>query len=79
MKILLQFRNFMINVMNIILQFPNFMINVMKILLQFGSFMIHFIKIQLSFIILRKISENSVSFSQLKDTFTQKHHKYHQI
>ena len=55
------------------------MINFIKILLQFGSFKIHFMKIQLSLIILRKISENSVHFSQFQDTFTQKHHKYHQI
>ena len=51
----------------------------MKILLLFVSFRIDFMKIQLSFIILRKISENSVHFSQFQDTFTQKHHKYRQI
>ena len=33
-------------------------------------------KIQLSFIILRKISENSVHFSKFQDTFTQKDPKY---
>ena len=48
-----------------LLHFHNFMINYKKILLQFGSFKIHFVKIQLSFIILRKISENPVQFSQL--------------
>ena len=57
----------------------NFMKNFIKILLQFGSFKIHFMKIQFSFIILRIILENSVKFSQFYDTFTQKHHKYHQI
>ena len=36
-------------------------------------------KIQLSFIILRKISENPVHFSQFKDTYTHKNHKYSQI
>ena len=36
-------------------------------------------KIQLSFIILRKISVNSVQISQFQDTFTQKHHKYRQM
>ena len=46
-----------------------------KILLQLGSFYMHFMEIQLSFIILRKISENSVYFSQFQDTFTQKHRK----
>ena len=46
------------------LKFPNFMINFLKILLQFDSFKIHFMKIQSSFIILRKISENPVHFSQ---------------
>ena len=51
------------------------MISLIKILLQFGSFKIHIMKIQLSSIIFRKISENSVHFSQ----FTQKHHKYRQI
>ena len=35
--------------------------------------------IQLIFIILRKISENVVHFSQFQDTFTKKHHKYRQI
>ena len=48
----------------ILLQFRNFMTTFIKILLQFDSFKIHFLKIQLSFIILRKISENSVDFSQ---------------
>ena len=28
---------------------------------------------------LRKISDNSINFSQFQDTFTQKHHKYRQI
>ena len=46
------------------------MINFIKILLQFGSFKIHLMKIHLSFITLRKISENSVHFSQFEDTFT---------
>ena len=55
------------------------MINFIKNLLQFGSFKIHFIKIQLSFVISRKISQNSVNFSQFQDTFNQKHHKYRQI
>ena len=55
------------------------MINFIKILLQFDKFKLYFIKIQLNFIILRKISENSVPFLQFKDTFTQKHHKYRQI
>ena len=50
--------------LKILLQFRYFMINFIKIPLQFGSFKIHFMKIQLSFIILRKISENSVHFSQ---------------
>ena len=49
------------------------MINFIKISLQFDDFKIDFIKIQLSFIIFRKISENSVH-SQFEDTFTQKHH-----
>ena len=44
-----------------------------KILLQY------FMKIQSSFIILRKISENSVHFSQFLDTFTLKHDKYREI
>ena len=35
-----------------------------KNLLQFGSFKIYLMKIQLNFIILRKIAENSVQFSQ---------------
>ena len=35
--------------------------------------------IQLSFIILKKISEESVQISQFQDTFIQKHHKYRQI
>ena len=52
------------------------MINFFKILIQFGSFKIHLMKIQLSFMILRKISENSVHFSQFQDIFTQKHYKY---
>ena len=55
------------------------MINFIIIPLQFGSFQIHFMKIQLSFSILRKISENSVYFSQFSDTLTQKNHKYRQI
>ena len=58
------------------LQFPNFMINYIKNLLQFGSFKIHSNKIQLSFMILRKISENSVHFSQFQDIFTQKHRTF---
>ena len=33
-------------------------------MLQFGSFKIHFMNIQLSFIILKKISENLVHFSE---------------
>ena len=45
-----------------LVQFPNFMKNIIKILLQFGSFKINFMKIQLSFIKLRQISENSVHF-----------------
>ena len=48
------------------------MINIIKILSTFGNFKMHFMKIHLSFIILRKISENSVHFSQFKDTFTLK-------
>ena len=40
------------------------MMNFIKILLQLGSFKINFMKIQLSFILLRKISENTVEFSQ---------------
>ena len=56
------------------LQLRNFMINFMDVLLQFGSFDIHFMKIQLNFILLIKVSENSVHFSQFQDTFTQKHH-----
>ena len=55
------------------------MINLIKISLEFGSFKIKFMKIHLSFIILRKISENTVHFSQFEDTFTQKHYKYRQI
>ena len=62
-----------------LLQFRNFMINFIKIFLQFGSVKIHFMKTQLSFIILRKISENSAKLLQIQDTFTQKHHKYRQI
>ena len=54
-------------------------INFIKILSQSGSFKTHFMKTQLRFIILRKISENSVHFSQFQDTFSQKHHKYHNI
>ena len=46
------------------------MMNIIQILLQFGSFKIHFMKIQLKFIILSKISENSVHFAQFQDTFT---------
>ena len=46
--------------LKILLQFYNFI----KILLQFVSFKINFMEIQLSFLILRKISENSVQFSQ---------------
>ena len=42
--------------LKILLQFRNFMIYFIKIMLQFGSFKIHFIRIQLSFIILRKNS-----------------------
>ena len=64
--------------LKILLQFRNFMINFIKILLQFASFKIHFMKIQLSYIILRKIYKNSERISQ-KDAFTQKHHKYRQI
>ena len=55
------------------------MIDFIKFLLQFSSFEVHSMKIQASFIILRKMSENSVHFSQFQDTFTQKHHKYRQI
>ena len=55
------------------------MINSMKIQLQFGSFKIHLMKIPLSFIILKKVSDNSVHFLQFQDTFSQKHHKYRQI
>ena len=44
--------------LKILLQFRNFMKNVIKILLQFGSYKKHFMKIQLSFIIIRKIAEN---------------------
>ena len=40
------------------------MINLIEILLQFGRLEIHFMKIQVSFIILRKIPENSVHCSQ---------------
>ena len=40
------------------------MINFIKILLQIDRFVINIMKIELSFIILRKISENSVHFSQ---------------
>ena len=47
-----------------LLQFRNFMINFIKIPLQFDNVKIHFMKIQLSSIILRKISGNSVHFSQ---------------
>ena len=50
--------------LGISLQFRNFMKNFIKILLQIGAFKIHFMKIQLSFMILRRISENSVYFSQ---------------
>ena len=56
--------------------FRNFLINFIKFRLQFGSFKIHFIIIHLSFIILRKIPEYRVHFSEFYDTFTQKHHKY---
>ena len=55
--------------LRILLQFRNFMINFIKILLQFGSFKIHFMKIQLSFIIFSKISENLVTFSKFKKHF----------
>ena len=55
------------------------MINLIKILLQFSSFKINNMEIHLSFITLENISENSVQFLQLYDTFTQKHHKYRQI
>ena len=44
--------------LKILLQFRNLMINFMKIMLQFGSFRIYFMKIQLSFIVLGKITEN---------------------
>ena len=54
------------------------MINFIKILLQFGSFKIHFMKNQLFFILLGKISENSVHFPKFQDTFTQKN-EYRQI
>ena len=62
-----------------LLVFRNFMINFIKILLQFNSFKKHSIKTQLNFIILRKILDNSIHFSQFQDTFTQKHHKHCQI
>ena len=39
------------------------MINFIKIRLQFSNFNIQFMKIQLNFIILRKISENSIQLS----------------
>ena len=55
------------------------MINFIKILLQLGSFKIPFMKIQFSFIILRKVSENSVHFSQFQNTFAQKHPNYRTI
>ena len=38
------------------------MMNIIKILLQFDNFETNFMKIQLSFLVLRKISENSVQF-----------------
>ena len=50
--------------LKIMLQFRDFIINFIKILLQFGNFKIHFTEVQLSFIMLRKIPENSVHFSQ---------------
>ena len=50
--------------LKMLLQFRKFMINFMKILLQFGSFKIYFKKIQLSFIKLRKISEHPKHFPQ---------------
>ena len=50
------------------------MMNFSKILFRFGIFKTHFMKIQLSFIIFRKVLQNSVYFSQFQDTFTQKHH-----
>ena len=65
--------------LKILLQFHNFIINFIEILLQFDSFKINFMKIQLSFIILRKISDNSVHFAQFGDTFTQKHYEYRSI
>ena len=43
----------------------------MKILLQFPNFKIHSTKIHFSFIILRKISENSIHFSQFKYTLLE--------
>ena len=52
--------------LKILLQFRNFIINAIKILLQFSSFKIHIMKIQLSFIILRAMSEISVNFSIFK-------------
>ena len=55
------------------------MINFIKILLEFGNFKLHSMSIQLSFIILIKISENSVHFSHFQDTFIQKYYKYRQI
>ena len=46
------------------LQLRNFVINFITVLLRFGTFKIHFMNIQLSFIILRKLFENSVHSSQ---------------
>ena len=40
------------------------MMDLIKILLLFSSFHINLLKIQLSFMILKKISENLVHFSQ---------------
>ena len=59
------YRKIKIEFQKILLQFRNFMINLIKILLQFGSFKIHLMKIQLIIIMLRKLLENSVHFSQL--------------
>ena len=42
----------------------NFTINFIQFFLQFGSYQINFMNIHLSCVILRKISENLVQFSQ---------------
>ena len=54
----------MLYVTGIFFTVSQFYDNFIKILLQFDSLKTHFMKIQLSFIILRKISEKTVHFSQ---------------